>query len=141
MPCRYCLPFRGRSVYPSACISSSLIRSRRAATVRAANNRTGKMSWPGPMLFTAMCSRTISATSASIFIRRCSPFLVYCRVRNRFPSGWNSAVTSTVDLLTVSMHPSKSKSSGMNEISSQYRAPVDTPSRAKTLAGWCGSAA
>ena len=93
------------------------------------------------MLLTAMCSRTISATSASIFIRRCSPFLVYCLVRNRFPAGWNSAVTSTVDLLTVSMQPLKSKSSGMNEISSQYRVPVDTPSRAKTLAGWCGSAA
>jgi len=83
----------------------------------------------------------MSATSASIFIRRCSPFLVYCRVRNRYPSGWKSAVTSTVDLLTVSMQPPKSKSSGMNEISSQCRAPVDTPSRAKTLAGWCGSAA
>ena len=62
------------------------------------------------------------------------------RVKNRYPSGWNSAVTSTVDLLTVSMQPPKSKSSGMNEISSQYRAPVDTPSRAKTLAGWCGRA-
>ena len=30
---------------------------------------------------------------------------------------------------------------GVNEISSQYRVPVDTPSRAKTLADWYGSAA
>jgi hypothetical protein len=38
------------------------------------------------------------------------------------------------------MSVSKSKSSGVNEISSHSRAPDATPSRAKTLAGWCGKA-
>lgn len=37
------------------------------------------------------------------------------------------------------MFDSKSKSSGLNEISSQYRAPVETPKRANTFGGPSGS--
>jgi hypothetical protein len=61
----------------------------------------------------------MTATAWSILNRRCSPFLVYCRVTNRNPDGWNADVTCTVDWFTVSMSVPKSKSSGSSEITWQ----------------------